>query len=732
MIFTVPEYGTSGSVSTPVTDLYATTIHLGAGQEVDLTAPSTGILRVEDASNTSSAVVQLVSDTGANVVQLINDGVDLVLQADVTGSVFLSPNGDPKGATSWEADASGHFLPVSDDAQNLGSATRQVQSLYLGTSLVAASGATISSSGTLGVDATTLNLGGSATTVSVGHSGATTLNLDAVTANLGPNATTINVGHAGASIDFPAGSMVDFTGATVTGLPVGGSTPDLQAVLGAGNTSGVHDIVLSSGTSLYFTTDTRIRDGSGGSVILEDPTNVAHGTLYMYDSTGLQYGGIRQTTTALRLISLGGVRVDLTATALQPALAGNTDLGDAAVPWGSLFLGNATAQAEISTDALSDGIVTISDPASSVGGQLRLLDAAGNPDVKLYEATGYAYLDGQSGTRLLVGGTLAFTILGSSIRPSPTNTNLLGVDADTFAGLYLGDSGYIQWSPSGTPDLRLSRTGAGILSLQAQGANTPSVRVYDQANTEYLNLINNSIVSWLSGAGVETLTIQVNNTGAGTSRLVLNAEEVTLDATSAGFSLDAVTASNVTVSGATADLTLGARGATVTLNESGDTALSGFTATSLVGALNELKSGGGGASYTQTFTNNTGSALLEGEIVAPHTTAGEVVLADASADNNLSLVVGFVGSGGIANTASGDVYTLLGQKVTARFDGSLTLAVGDRVYLSETAGRITNVAPSSANTVAQLVGWITSTLSYNGTSNLLAQIFFTAGPRLVN
>ena len=49
----------------------------------------------------------------------------------------------------------------------------------------------------------------------------------------------------------------------------------------------------------------------------------------------------------------------------------------------------------------------------------------------------------------------------------------------------------------------------------------------------------------------------------------------------------------VTATGAASDLTLGARSGTITLNEAGATTLSGFTATSIIGALNELAAGSG-------------------------------------------------------------------------------------------------------------------------------------------
>jgi len=82
----------------------------------------------------------------------------------------------------------------------------------------------------------------------------------------------------------------------------------------------------------------------------------------------------------------------------------------------------------------------------------------------------------------------------------------------------------------------------------------------------------------------------------------IDGSDITIDGT-AGLSIDVATASNITVSGATADLTLGARGATITLNQSGNTSLSGFTATSIIGALNEVKTASYSSSYACMYLN---------------------------------------------------------------------------------------------------------------------------------
>lgn len=93
---------------------------------------------------------------------------------------------------------------------------------------------------------------------------------------------------------------------------------------------------------------------------------------------------------------------------------------------------------------------------------------------------------------------------------------------------------------------------------------------------------------------VATGNLSLTTTGTG-DVIITAAEDVDIDAgnnitlDTASISLAATDASNFTVTGLTNDLTLGARDATITLNESGDTTLSGYTATSIIGALNEVK-----------------------------------------------------------------------------------------------------------------------------------------------
>lgn len=146
-------------------------------------------------------------------------------------------------------------------------------------------------------------------------------------------------------------------------------------------------------------------------------------------------------------------------------------------------------------------------------------------------------------------------------------------------------------------------TGNAIDISMGSGATGNAINVVDAGSGQSL-FINKT------GAAGVALRVQdagstvflIPNTGA-VAVTPTSGTAFTVDTAGAGsISLDSPVASNFTVSGATEDLTLGARGAAITLNEAGDTTLNGgFTASSIVGALNELFLGGGGSTLQQAY-----------------------------------------------------------------------------------------------------------------------------------
>lgn len=164
----------------------------------------------------------------------------------------------------------------------------------------------------------------------------------------------------------------------------------------------------------------------------------------------------------------------------------------------------------------------------------------------------------------------------------------------------------------------------------------------------------------------------------------------TLSLTSTGaMSLDA---------GAT-DITFDARSmsAPITLNQSGNTDLVGFTATSIVGALNELKSGS-----LDRVTLNAATTITAGDVVIVNG-SGTVDLADA--DNGDQFVAGIALTG---NTIGNPVVVLLSGLVS----GLSGLTAGTRYYLSTTAGAMTSTAPVGSGDLVIELGFAVSATQF--------------------
>jgi hypothetical protein len=200
---------------------------------------------------------------------------------------------------------------------------------------------------------------------------------------------------------------------------------------------------------------------------------------------------------------------------------------------------------------------------------------------------------------------------------------------------------------------------------------------------------------------VNTLLLDVNSTG--------------------GVTIDAVTASQFVVSGGTDDLTLGARGGTITLNEAGQTTLNAlFSASSVVGALNEVK--------TSNLGTTTPSALAS-EIIA----AGQVVYIDYDVGNTRpgiyiadNTVAGKQNPIGVAINGGniGDpIYVAThGQEVVVNSVIAATNE-GAPVYLTTTGG-VTTTAPSGTGTgdTSQVIGTV-SLSGGAGVAKVIVQIF---------
>lgn len=103
-----------------------------------------------------------------------------------------------------------------------------------------------------------------------------------------------------------------------------------------------------------------------------------------------------------------------------------------------------------------------------------------------------------------------------------------------------------------------------------------------------------------------------------------------------------------------------------------------------------------------TLTNNTGSTMNIGDVVALHTVAGEIILANAGTIATSQCVPGVV-SEEILDGESGKIQ-VVGEAVV---NAPVALTIGARVYVSTSAGQATSTAPTALNQVVYLLGQAT-------------------------
>lgn len=511
-------------------------------------------------------------------------------------------------------------------------------------------------------------------------------------------------------------------------------------------TDATTDGIIVTGTAGFQVTATGV-DAPSTGFAFEVDTTAAYRMLADAASTISVDGAslTLSTTTSGSLIATSAGLLDMNAGAnMDIDVTGTYDmLATGAFSIDGTGASNVTATSgalTLSTATSGDVIVSAASSAQVLGAEA-VADAV---DIQATNAAGGINVDaGTGGIAVDTTGALSLDSTGTASNLSLT-ANDAGLSTLTIASTNAGagdgdldinvddtltvDAG--DFSIDGTAasnvsvtgaDLTLSTLTSGNLVATAAGnvdvdsGATGSVTV--DAGTGGLSLDTTGTAANLTqtanAAGTATLTISTTNAGAGAANLDIDAED-TITVDGASLSLDATLASNFTVtanSGSNQNLVLeasnvGAGDATLifdgnsmttplpfngtTAGDTGDQDLSSnFTATTLVGALNELKEGGAqGVVICDKYTT-TGRTV--GEAVIADGNDSAATAADASA---LSTSEGFAGIVHIVGgTGVGEVCT--SGTVEALFEnGIATPAAGDPIYLSETAGRVTGTAPS--------------------------------------
>lgn len=264
---------------------------------------------------------------------------------------------------------------------------------------------------------------------------------------------------------------------------------------------------------------------------------------------------------------------------------------------------------------------TIDDTYDNYGANpanITIDNAEGQGDLKFLPTGAFSLVADISGC---TGTADGFQILNGSddvkILYTGANTIGAGFKVDDFS--VLAASGF-QLSSSGASAIDTTAANLSIVTATSGTMLLDAVAILDinvgsnfdidvtSAYTLDANsfTITGGAASTITVTDSNTLTIQTTGSNGGghiiidaLNNLDLDCVTGTWDATT--ISLDATGASNFTVSGVSADLTLGARGATITVNESGQTTFS-TTSQSITGSVAEV------ISNTQYYTGSLHAA----------------------------------------------------------------------------------------------------------------------------
>jgi len=369
---------------------------------------------------------------------------------------------------------------------------------------------------------------------------------------------------------------------------------------------------------------------------------------------------------------------------------------------GSLGVGVYTGGMTISpaTDDLQAVLVALDAAISSGGGEsLQQTYAIGNT-IAVTTANGALQFSNTADVTNVLELSRTFAGAGSALTVSMgATTTGIGVDIDSVAG---ATGVLVDITNAGSGDaLQVTNTGAGN-ALEVIDGSTPVVVVNGAGAVALTPTSGQNLTLTAVGAG----TIPISAAGA-----------ITIDSTGAGISLDAAATSNFSTSAgnlnfdaAAGELGLddvGSWGGT--LSQTGDRTLDQTGAgevlngaTSIIGAINRLANEMEDTGVEQFVSVDipAGTTTTVGSPMAYSAVSGEVILADANAAGNPKKFAG------IAREATAGPATITMWTPGARCtDAGASHTVASPLFISETAGDLTQTAPTAAGSLRQRVGW---------------------------
>ncbi len=498
---------------------------------------------------------------------------------------------------------------------------------------------------------------------------------------------------SGAGTVAPAGSLCMATTGTAY-INTDGTATGWEAVATGDVASTLQEAYdETSGNTIYMTTSKSLE-------FRTNETGSSESLFLVADSTGANYYFVANSVSDVASIGSGNIDINFggeaasdlvfEATSAREIRITDQDLTVSCNNSGTLNLYSAGAtEVDGNTVAINGvngiDIGTDADASIDMDASDFALDASGGFSIDGSGAASNVSTTSQNLTlSTITSGTLAVT----SVAALDLDGTVTTVDGSTSIGI-------------GTAAAVPVTVGATTLDVNASGDTTID------SSSGVVSINASTGVSDFTSAGSLTLYSQ------GTSSQMLIRSDATsgngveINQAGAGGDIYIHCADN-----AGSDIEFAAHGSSLyTFNDTADTDLSGFTSSSIIGALNELKA----ASSDTTTTVTAGEALTKGDLVyLDKTDSSEAKKADS--DAAASAVVIGICAADIADAATGEVY-LVGDVIV---NTNLVAATeGDVVYLHSTAGQVTTTAPASGTVLR--MGIVTNA-AVSGTATIAIQI----------
>jgi filamentous hemagglutinin len=452
---------------------------------------------------------------------------------------------------------------------------------------------------------------------------------------------------------------------------VGAASTTLQGAYSGGAT-----ITTSGSTDIAFTLSSGNFTASGAGAVSLTPTGASSFT--SGGALTLTGGGASTWST-----TSGALTITSAAACTWSTSVGNLALTGA----GGLELSDGTATLDLDgSGALTDtGLVSVS------------LAPTGGVDFSAGAASIFDVTGGNLTLSTTTSGTLAVSSAGAldidGVAVTIDSTGALDITAADGQALSINHGGGSALNINATGQIDLTGESASAVNIGSTGANLS------------LSTTTSGEIDLTSAGAVD-----INATG----NVTIDGADVTIDAVN-GFSIDAAAgASNVSVAGA--NLTL-------STTTSGNVILDAASSNILLGNGNTADiviDGQNGAVLVGTSGLSIVAGVSQYDVV--YISASGYDQADASSAST-AFAVGLAGEAGAA--ANGKIVTVP-QATAATFTSSPS-SVGQRVYLSTTAGQVTTTAPSGSGNVVFQIGFVLSTSPLGGsTYPILFQPMFIA------